>query len=99
MVWNIKSAKHKMEWHRWFAWHPVKVEKNSDGSGKIAWLCHVDRKCTWHGKLFNEHWSSKYRLRPSVPSIPIVPPIPPSHTTNLGSAGVSCKLRCTKRKS
>ena len=30
---------HDGEWHRWYAWHPVKLE-----SGQCAWLETVERK-------------------------------------------------------
>lgn len=35
MRWNFKN---RTTWHRWFAWHPVQVER------QIAWMCWVERR-------------------------------------------------------
>lgn len=47
----------KQEWHRWFAWRPVRV-----GEGDCRWLEAVERKgtywCYGHGS-----WDWKYRVR------------------------------------
>lgn len=38
----------KGEWHKWFAWHPVKVYDNihHKGTYQVAWLQTVYRRCT-----------------------------------------------------
>jgi hypothetical protein len=32
------------QWHRWFAWHPVRV-----GDGDVRWLEAVERRLVWNG--------------------------------------------------
>ena len=48
-------------WHRWFAWHPVRV-----GSHDCRWLEYVERKGTLH-YYYDEYgghwWTWEYRAR------------------------------------
>ena len=37
------TPKQRVEWHRWFAWHPVMA-----GSG-LVWLRTLERKREWFG--------------------------------------------------
>lgn len=43
------------DWHRWFAWHPVKVSDHD-----VRWLEVVERKGTyqWWG---DSYWNWEYR--------------------------------------
>ena len=42
MKFKIKNY-NPFEWHEWFAWHPVRVDKNDDEI-TYAWLEKVNRK-------------------------------------------------------
>jgi hypothetical protein len=53
MRWTIKEP--KTEWHRWFAWHPVKVEH------QYVWLEKVYRK----GQRVPYGWDYDYRVEGS----------------------------------
>ncbi len=55
--WNLKLA-HRGEWHRWFAWHPVRVDTR-----ECRWLEVVERKSKYviHWPLFGIEWESEYR--------------------------------------
>jgi hypothetical protein len=37
----------ELEWHRWFAWYPVVVARDS-GLACWAWLEFVERKTSWN---------------------------------------------------
>lgn len=43
MRWNIRKEQDYLEWHQWFAWHPVRI------NGQWVWLETVERKfdCGW----------------------------------------------------
>ena len=38
-------------WHRWFAWHPVKLE----GTAGRVWLRYVERRHVWFVYPFSEY--------------------------------------------
>lgn len=68
-----KSKKSKVErltnWHRWFAWHPVKVNELNDQT--TVWLEFVHRKGDrwyWYNFLSNEKdfWIWEYRFLPTA---------------------------------
>jgi hypothetical protein len=48
----------KEEWHRWFAWHPVRV-----ASRHCLWLEFIERKGTYEGFIgdYANPWSFEYR--------------------------------------
>ena len=70
MRWNRETSEERTarlsNWHRWFAWHPVRIWKLGPGvthrtqtkvqvlehSNKIVWLEHVMRKCHDETKLY-----------------------------------------------
>ena len=70
MQWNRETSEERAtrlsNWHRWFAWHPVRIWKLGPGvthrtqtkvqvlehSNKIVWLEHVMRKCEDDTKLY-----------------------------------------------
>lgn len=70
MQWNRETSEERAtrlsNWHRWFAWHPVRIWKLGPGvthrtqtkvqvlehSNKIVWLEHVMRKCHDDTKLY-----------------------------------------------
>ena len=70
MRWNRETSEERAtrlsNWHRWFAWHPVRIWKLGPGvthrtqtkvqvlehSNKIVWLEHVMRKCDDDTKLY-----------------------------------------------
>lgn len=58
MKFDCDKWKYKYEWHRWFAWYPVKVAEHD-----CRWLEYVDRKgeliCGGFGDAF---WNWEYRL-------------------------------------
>jgi len=43
--------KEKEVWHKWFAWHPVRIKITPDGDSKKVWLEYVYRcgvyECSW----------------------------------------------------
>jgi hypothetical protein len=43
------------EWHRWFAWYPVRI-----GNQRV-WLETVERKGRWWSALYAEGWDWQYR--------------------------------------
>ena len=48
MEWiSIRTFEYKKQqracWHRWFAWHPAKVNEFPDGAIKIVWLKTIER--------------------------------------------------------
>jgi hypothetical protein len=43
-------------WHRWFAWYPVRV-----GSHDCRWLEAVERKGTFRGWIGDPYWEWEYR--------------------------------------
>jgi len=45
---------HKSQWHKWFAWFPVRV-----GSHDCRWLEHVERRGEW--SEYWDTWSYEYR--------------------------------------
>jgi len=45
-TWKEKEAAWR-KWHRWFAWHPVRLGKYPEGSRDCRWLEVVDRR--WLG--------------------------------------------------
>lgn len=49
-------AKHR--WHRWFAWHPVRVPR----TGKtVIWLEVVQRKGELKDSWWDDRWSFQYK--------------------------------------
>ena len=70
MRWNRETSEERAtrlsNWHRWFAWHPIRIWNLGPGvthrtqtevqilehSNKIVWLEYVMRKCDDHTKLY-----------------------------------------------
>ena len=44
MRWHVKTRPPLSEWHRWWAWHPVKISDNNKAANKWVWLEAVERK-------------------------------------------------------
>lgn len=60
---EVKHAR-LSDWHRWFAWHPVRV-----GPSDCRWLEYVERKGTLHvGWDMSCFWTWEYRL-PQPPTL------------------------------
>lgn len=60
MIWT-RHHWHSRPWHRWFAWYPVRVQVEGDGSVTIhtwAWLTIVERK----GQSHMGYWCNQFRL-------------------------------------
>jgi len=47
------------QWHVWFAWFPITVSMNADGSEGKVWLKKVLRK----GESSYDGWVYEYKLR------------------------------------
>jgi hypothetical protein len=47
---------YKQEWHRWFAWYPVKVKTHD-----CRWLEYIDRKVTY--RLCYDGWDKNTEYR------------------------------------
>lgn len=63
MSWADRKLRPSEDWHRWFAWRPVRLGHWSDHVGKRggwAWLETVERRA----RPYN--WPTEYR--PSVPA-------------------------------
>ena len=43
------KLKNKTQWHRWFAWYPIRIE------GKLIWLRFVERQVGYY-----ENWGGGY---------------------------------------
>lgn len=43
MKWTYNKENPRMEWHTWFAWHPVTPK----GSNETVWLEPIQRKQRW----------------------------------------------------
>ena len=39
---TVTKCKDLAEWHKWFAWHPVKISDR-----QYAWLENVERRCNY----------------------------------------------------
>lgn len=65
MQWITKNFKQKIEekeqWHKWFAWYPVKI-KISHSESLAIWLEPVMRKKTLHRSLYDYWWTCEYIL-------------------------------------
>jgi hypothetical protein len=47
----------RKEWHRWFAWRPVRI-----GPNECIWLETLDRKGTYHsGYMCHTWWTFEFR--------------------------------------
>ncbi len=46
----------KRKWHRWFAWHPVRVTHE-----KAVWWMFVERKGIPYNDMNGQHWLYEYR--------------------------------------
>lgn len=49
MKWHLRN---KAEWHRWFAWHPVKI------NNALVWLRWVERRQAAIGE-FGDEWERR----------------------------------------
>lgn len=54
--------KWRENWHRWFAWRPVRL-----GANDCRWLEYVERKQTFHVGYGGAWWSSEYRAIGEAP--------------------------------
>jgi|GEM_PF-6679126 len=76
----------KEKWHRWFAWHPVRLNSTT-----LVWLVPVFRKGKYDCSWGDCHWDWKYREynvfeglqlenepEPEFPNRPRRPPAPPA---------------------
>ena len=66
MKWRVRKpytrykALHK--WHKWFAWHPVRVPTSGRMSGQtMVWLSNIKRKGTAVGWIDYTHWVWEYK--------------------------------------
>ena len=53
---TVTEGKDPDEWHKWFAWHPVKISDR-----QYAWLENVERRGRYTAK---EAWDFEYRVFP-----------------------------------
>jgi len=53
--WNEKRLARE-QWHRWFAWFPVKV-----GERDCRWFEFVERKGAYYFTLYESGWDWEYR--------------------------------------
>lgn len=56
MKFNCDKWKCKLEWHRWFAWYPVKIAEND-----CRWLEYVERKGSIMAGFDSGYWIWEYR--------------------------------------
>lgn len=52
MKWKISPQFNYKEWHRWFAWYPVKLKNN-----QRVWLEYVERKLDGYTIDYIACWS------------------------------------------
>lgn len=52
-----KRSDYLSSWHKWFAWHPARVEHND-----CRWWEWVERKGTQGMDSGGTHWNFKYRV-------------------------------------
>jgi hypothetical protein len=57
-TWKEK-IKAKTEWHRWWAWRPVRL----GDSHNCRWLEWVDRRGTFYNNDIGSCWDYEYRAR------------------------------------
>ena len=44
------------EWHRWFAWHPVRLQASPVMvGGKLVWLRQIERRLVGHNRTYIPH--------------------------------------------
>lgn len=54
--WEVKKTL-RMQWHRWFAWYPVRV-----GENECRWLEYVERRgIDYHCDETGSWWDDEYR--------------------------------------
>ena len=70
-----KDSRHRAQWlrerawHKWFAWHPVRVGVRFEET-HTAWLCMVERRLWGYHRSEQPHWyfwnvrSFEYRAKP-----------------------------------
>jgi hypothetical protein len=64
MKWNTKAPVNITQWHRWYAWHPVRY----DGTTTWVWLEYVERKSVREHDYDGDYiW---WEYRPVTPSHP-----------------------------
>lgn len=55
----------KTQWHKWFAWYPVAIEK--PGGCKLwVWLEIVERRGAWRSGWSGDGWEYFYKERNGV---------------------------------
>jgi hypothetical protein len=55
MKWRASSDSMVREWHRWFAWYPVRVD------GSMVWFEFVERQSTFYNTGLGGVWEHEYR--------------------------------------
>lgn len=63
MKWRVRKPharfRAKERWHKWFAWHPVRVPTKGKMSGMtMVWFETIERK----GSYYYDAWSWNYRF-------------------------------------
>lgn len=46
MRWNPPDDTKAMQWHKWFAWHPVRI----DNTGQRVWFETIQRRQRWQSE-------------------------------------------------
>jgi hypothetical protein len=52
------------QWHKWFAWYPVRVPTKGKMSGMTkVWLETIERKGEYHHGMCDGWWNWSYRFK------------------------------------
>jgi hypothetical protein len=58
---RIAALRREFEWHRWFAWYPVRISGTTDA----VWLEYVERRIISNGNPYDyQYYGTEYRELP-----------------------------------
>ena len=62
MRWTSRAKQKHGEWHRWFAWHPVRIPSDVYQDGMWIWREYIERQGTsdWEGGI---DWSYRFESK------------------------------------
>lgn len=62
ILFKRNTVAEKSVWHKWFAWHPVKIGETPDGDAKYVWREYIMRCGTLkYGGYGESYWDWKYK--------------------------------------
>jgi hypothetical protein len=56
-----EMERRKKQWHRWFAWYPVRLDDSPDGHKVYRWLETVERRMEPWEDMWDSGWERYYR--------------------------------------